>query len=205
MGMIINDTTYLECQNSLLSSGIESQYYGFLQQLLLPLLLAYLSAKTLGSKHALIHGILNLAITLTHHWSSSASAPFPLTWQVPIYLVLPMLYVGHGERKQRNLYEDQNESDKIPQASYEDNKRIEHGSSFLEPLLFPSQTSHRRLYPTIHSSDYLNRGTSFCRVFLRRMLEMYLVEQGIQPSVYPHVYLVTAPQFLGFGFNPASF
>ncbi|KAI9831698.1 MAG: hypothetical protein M1819_004764 [Sarea resinae] len=108
------------------------------------------------------------------------------------------------------------------------------------PLLFPSQTTHVRLFPRKHSfaysyfvagipigwqgcirsvlsagdvrkrawfhvnaADYLGRETSVRS--LEGKLHAYLESQGVDPSDYPFSYLVTAPRFLGYSFNPVSF
>ncbi|KAJ4306133.1 hypothetical protein N0V88_000929 [Collariella sp. IMI 366227] len=40
---------------------------------------------------------------------------------------------------------------------------------------------------------------------LREKLDAYLGSQGVDSSTYPDAYLVTAPRFLGYSFNPVSF
>ncbi|KAF1739142.1 hypothetical protein CRV24_001074 [Beauveria bassiana] len=40
---------------------------------------------------------------------------------------------------------------------------------------------------------------------LREKLNKFLVSQSVDPSDYPHAFLVTAPKFLGYSFNPVSF
>ncbi|OAA47359.1 DNA-binding WRKY domain-containing protein [Beauveria brongniartii RCEF 3172] len=40
---------------------------------------------------------------------------------------------------------------------------------------------------------------------LREKLNRFLISQSIDPSDYPHAFLVTAPKFLGYSFNPVSF
>ncbi|KAM3435336.1 hypothetical protein MY4824_004917 [Beauveria thailandica] len=40
---------------------------------------------------------------------------------------------------------------------------------------------------------------------LREKLNRFLTSQSINPSDYPHAFLVTAPKFLGYSFNPVSF
>ncbi|KAK3301355.1 uncharacterized protein B0H64DRAFT_370485 [Chaetomium fimeti] len=95
-------------------------------------------------------------------------------------------------------------------------------------LLFPCWTSHSRLFPkkhsfsypyllvgipvgfegsvgwfTIDAGDYLERGKS--ELGLRGKLDEYLWSQGVNPTIYPSAYLITAPRFLGYQFNPVSF
>ncbi|KAF2234074.1 hypothetical protein EV356DRAFT_447267 [Viridothelium virens] len=55
----------------------------------------------------------------------------------------------------------------------------------------------------ISGADYLDRdGTD---LDLKAKLASYLQSQGENPGDFPHVYLVTAPKFLGYSFNPVSF
>lgn len=61
----------------------------------------------------------------------------------------------------------------------------------------------RKTWFSVEGSDHLQRtctGTD-----LLQKLQSYLDSQGIAPQLYPYVYLVTAPRFLGFSFNPVSF
>ncbi|KAI5859760.1 hypothetical protein GGS23DRAFT_607345 [Durotheca rogersii] len=55
----------------------------------------------------------------------------------------------------------------------------------------------------VDAADYLERGSG--HLGLRGKLHAYLESQGIDPSRYPHAYLVTAAKFLGYHFNPVSF
>lgn len=55
----------------------------------------------------------------------------------------------------------------------------------------------------VHAADYLERGGA--HLGLRGKLDSYLQSQSIEPSKYPHAYLVTAAKFLGYHFNPVSF
>ena len=122
--------------------------------------------------------------------------------------------------------------------------------SGLKPMLFPSRTTHTRLFPKVHSfsysylyagipigwtgsagtllsadpmigsktvetrsvertwfnvegQDYLQRGHH--PDGLAGKLKDYLRLQGVPEGRYTHAYLVTAPRFLGFSFNPVSF
>jgi DUF1365 family protein len=56
---------------------------------------------------------------------------------------------------------------------------------------------------TVEGDDHLQRTTS--TVDLLQKLHCYLKSQDIAHQLYPFVYLVTAPRFLGFSFNPVSF
>ncbi|KAK2597467.1 hypothetical protein QQS21_005937 [Conoideocrella luteorostrata] len=56
---------------------------------------------------------------------------------------------------------------------------------------------------TVDADDYLQRGHNDCG--LRGKLDEYLRSQDVDPDDYPHAYLVTAPRFLGYQFNPVSF
>lgn len=58
---------------------------------------------------------------------------------------------------------------------------------------------------SVHASDYLQRGPSYDTLSFREKLDSYLRSQGVHPDALPHAYLVTAPRFLGFCFNPVSF
>jgi DUF1365 family protein len=55
----------------------------------------------------------------------------------------------------------------------------------------------------IKASDYLFRGTEV--LSLAEKLKIYLDKQGISERHYSFAYLVTAPRFLGYSFNPVSF
>lgn len=55
----------------------------------------------------------------------------------------------------------------------------------------------------IDSADYLARGDSIHG--LRGKLDTYLESQNEKVEDYPDAYLVTAPRFLGYSFNPVSF
>jgi len=55
----------------------------------------------------------------------------------------------------------------------------------------------------INSDDYLARGSS--RQGLGGKLKEYLHTQGVTDRDYAFAYLITAPKFLGYSFNPASF
>ncbi|KAL1858300.1 hypothetical protein VTK73DRAFT_7845 [Phialemonium thermophilum] len=61
----------------------------------------------------------------------------------------------------------------------------------------------RRAWFDIDAGDYLERGRA--HLGLRGKLDEYLRTQGVDPLHYPHAYLVTAPRFLGYQFNPVSF
>lgn len=55
----------------------------------------------------------------------------------------------------------------------------------------------------VNSAGYLARGVA--KGGLREKLDQFLSSQSVDPSEYPHAYLVTAPKFLGYSFNPVSF
>ncbi|OAA68672.1 hypothetical protein SPI_00867 [Niveomyces insectorum RCEF 264] len=55
----------------------------------------------------------------------------------------------------------------------------------------------------VDPDDYLERGNG--HLGLRGKLDAYLSSQDVDPSTYPHAYLVTAARFLGYHFNPVSF
>jgi len=55
----------------------------------------------------------------------------------------------------------------------------------------------------VDSADYLSRGDA--HLGLRGKLDAYLVSQQISPTDFPYAYLVTAPRFCGYSFNPVSF
>ncbi|KAF5010018.1 hypothetical protein FDECE_3797 [Fusarium decemcellulare] len=61
----------------------------------------------------------------------------------------------------------------------------------------------RRAWYDINPADYLQRG--YTDNGLRGKLDGYLKSQDVDPSQYPHAYLVTAARFLGYHFNPVSF
>lgn len=69
-----------------------------------------------------------------------------------------------------------------------------------------SDLDRSRTYKTwfsVVAEDYLERGSH--RLGLQGKLQDYLRSQGVPPEMYPYAYLVTAPRFLGFSFNPVSF
>lgn len=55
----------------------------------------------------------------------------------------------------------------------------------------------------IRSADYLDRGRA--QLMLGEKLKRYLHTQGVTDRDYSSAYMVTAPRFLGYGFNPVSF
>ncbi|KAI1053670.1 hypothetical protein LB507_007182 [Fusarium sp. FIESC RH6] len=74
-----------------------------------------------------------------------------------------------------------------------------------EPSLL---TQLRRLFRPdawfyVNPTDHLRRQHS--PRGLRGKLYSYLESEDLDPSQYPHAYLVTSPRFLGFGFSPVSF
>lgn len=67
----------------------------------------------------------------------------------------------------------------------------------------PSPGNKSRSWFSVHAEDYLARGGY--QGGLRSKLNHFLLQHGVQPDVYPYAYLVTAPRFLGWNFNPVSF
>lgn len=61
----------------------------------------------------------------------------------------------------------------------------------------------RKTWFSVAAEDYLARGVH--ELGLKGKLQDYLTSQGVSPGIYPYAYLVTAPRFLGFSFNPVSF
>ena len=57
---------------------------------------------------------------------------------------------------------------------------------------------------SVHASDYLARGSGH-QDGLRGKLDEYLITQHAKLESYPYAYLVTAPRFWGYSFNPISF
>lgn len=55
----------------------------------------------------------------------------------------------------------------------------------------------------VRSKDYLSRGND--GLPLGEKLKRYLHSQGVTDREYAYAYLVTAPRFLGYSFNPVSF
>lgn len=124
-------------------------------------------------------------------------------------------------------------------SSPEEIQHTYHQSS-LKPLIFPSRTTHTRMFPSRHSfsysyfyvgipigwhgsvknilsadclgsnawfhvsaADYLERGLP--GLDLKQKLAHYLASQSEDIESFPFAYLVTAPRFLGYSFNPVSF
>lgn len=67
----------------------------------------------------------------------------------------------------------------------------------------PVTASSSRAWFSVHAEDYLARGRS--QGGLRAKLDDFLRQQGAEPAAFAHAYLVTAPRFLGWSFNPVSF
>ncbi|KAJ9156412.1 Cyclopropane-fatty-acyl-phospholipid synthase [Pleurostoma richardsiae] len=78
---------------------------------------------------------------------------------------------------------------------------VETPTSFWQWL--SSGPNQRRGWYDIVAADYLERGRG--ELGLRGKLDVYLKSQGADPAAYPHAYLITAPKFLGYHFNPVSF
>ncbi|KAL8649081.1 MAG: hypothetical protein Q9226_005729 [Calogaya cf. arnoldii] len=60
-----------------------------------------------------------------------------------------------------------------------------------------------RSWFSVNADDYLERGSE--SLGLQGKLRSYLRNQGEAIDDYPYAYLVTAPRFLGYSFNPVSF
>ena len=63
---------------------------------------------------------------------------------------------------------------------------------------------------SVHPEDYLfytrtSTSSGSKPPSLREKLNAYLCSEGVDLSIYPYAYLVTAPRVLGFTFNPVSF
>ena len=66
-----------------------------------------------------------------------------------------------------------------------------------------SVDSEKQSWFNVRCSDYLLRGGA--QLGLSGKLKSYLHTQGITDRDYAFAYLVTAPRFLGYSFNPVSF
>ncbi|PKS07602.1 hypothetical protein jhhlp_006208 [Lomentospora prolificans] len=55
----------------------------------------------------------------------------------------------------------------------------------------------------VNPEDHFQRGCA--NMGLREKLDVYLRSEGVEPTKYPYVYLITAPRILGYSFNPVSF
>ena len=66
-----------------------------------------------------------------------------------------------------------------------------------------SVDSEKRSWFNVDSADYLGRGNG--HLGLAAKLKSYLHTQGVTDRDYAFAYLVTAPRFLGYSFNPVSF
>jgi DUF1365 family protein len=73
-----------------------------------------------------------------------------------------------------------------------------------EPASQPGNGKLRRTWFSVEGSDYLQRTITGPTDLLQK-LNRYLESEGINSELYPYVYLMTAPRFLGFSFNPVSF
>ncbi|KAL2074936.1 hypothetical protein VTL71DRAFT_8716 [Oculimacula yallundae] len=60
----------------------------------------------------------------------------------------------------------------------------------------------RQSWYTIRACDYLQRSDQ--ELSLRQKLDMFLQAERQNPTDYPHAYLITAPRFAGYSFNPVS-
>lgn len=69
--------------------------------------------------------------------------------------------------------------------------------------LLSVDTKRDRGWFHVQSSDYLERNGSLAD--LKSKLHHYLEKEGVSKHEWRYAYLVTAPRFLGYSFNPASF
>lgn len=69
--------------------------------------------------------------------------------------------------------------------------------------ILSAESDTTKTWFSVVAKDYLERGTQ--QDGLVGKLREYLVSQGVLPERFPYAYLVTAPRFLGFSFNPVSF
>ncbi|KAL1310609.1 hypothetical protein AAFC00_000884 [Neodothiora populina] len=63
-------------------------------------------------------------------------------------------------------------------------------------------SKRRRGWFDVSADDFLTRGSHVC---LEHKLSHYLHKQGVSDDDWSFAYLVTAPRFLGYSFNPVSF
>ena len=80
------------------------------------------------------------------------------------------------------------------------------GSMISADIDLPIRGENQRLvrgWFHIDAADHLDRGEAY--LGLHGKLGAYLKAQGESPKHYPYAYLVTAPRFLGYTFNPVSF
>jgi len=69
--------------------------------------------------------------------------------------------------------------------------------------LLSADGTKKRGWFHVDPTDFLARGDG--HLGLRGKLDMYLESQDVNPADLPFAYLVTAPQFGGYSFNPVSF
>ncbi|KAL1842025.1 hypothetical protein VTJ49DRAFT_6191 [Mycothermus thermophilus] len=85
-------------------------------------------------------------------------------------------------------------------VSVDDDNQRSPGRSSRWPFPLAKQTA----WFTIDAADYLRRGHA-PTPGLRGKLDQYLRTEGVDPTEYPHAYLITVPRALGCHFNPVSF
>jgi DUF1365 family protein len=69
--------------------------------------------------------------------------------------------------------------------------------------LLSAERGTRKTWFSVVAEDYLEKNTH--QDGLAGKLRDYLLSQSVSPEQFPYAYLVTAPRFLGFSFNPVSF
>ncbi|KAJ6440213.1 L-aminoadipate-semialdehyde dehydrogenase [Purpureocillium lavendulum] len=84
------------------------------------------------------------------------------------------------------------------------NGMIEMDESSAAPVdrCFPLANLTARSWYCVHAADHLQRGHS--QLSLREKLDSYLQSEGLAPTDFPRAFLVTAPRFMGYHFNPVS-
>ncbi|KAK5735211.1 hypothetical protein LTR17_008379 [Elasticomyces elasticus] len=146
-------------------------------------------------------------------WLDPQDATIRLYLQIFALLAMCSLFAGGIVFRGRRLHEKETDGPLHEQ-------RIE--EQVLPPLLLTSRTTHSRMFPKKHafsysyllvgipvgwfhvdSADFLERGNEGAT--LAEKLNAYLHTQGVTDRDYAFAYLVTAPRFLGYSFNPVSF
>ncbi|KAL8910450.1 MAG: hypothetical protein Q9171_004244 [Xanthocarpia ochracea] len=140
-------------------------------------------------------------------WSAVKNLPVRVPWLTKTVLNAILSYglVSRGKGSRKGHFRENADVffDKPGQVSY---------GYVMKPLLFPSKTSHTRLFPKKHSFTYSYllvgipvgwRVVADLGFISNSLLEDKLIRRG-NPG-FPHAYLVTAPRFLGYSSNPVSF
>jgi DUF1365 family protein len=72
-----------------------------------------------------------------------------------------------------------------------------------DPVDGGTRSRQQKWFFSVHADDYLEK--SHCVDGLRGKLRAFLKSHDVSLEGYPYAYLVTAPRFCGFSFNPVSF